>query len=54
MVWVDIDVGSMATAGCLTTPGAMAMSKSEKWRSYLVGNNPTEAAAFEYIASHSP
>ncbi len=28
------------------------MGKSEKWRSYLVGNNPTEAATFEDIISH--
>ena len=52
MVWVDIEVGSMAATGCLTTPGAMAMRKSEKWRSYLVSNNPTETATFENIASH--
>ena len=54
MVWVDIEVGGMAAAGCLATPGAMAMNKSEKRRSYLVSNHPTETAAFEDIASHWP
>ncbi len=28
------------------------MGKSEEWRSYLVSNNPTEAATFEDIISH--
>ena len=30
------------------------MGKSEKWRSYLVGNDPTETATFEDIISHQP
>jgi hypothetical protein len=54
MIWSDIEIGRMATAGCLATSRAMAMGKSEKWRSYLVGNNPTEAATFEDIISHWP